>query len=84
MFDGEDTKALVDAVREAFSDVIGDRQEQLIVQVKHEEWGGDFVDLGLGGVPDRSVVKAVLVPCDQPRPGISHIMEVSGKFHAFC
>lgn len=81
--DGEDMKPLLDAIRDVFSDVLGDNSNELILQVKHEEWSGKFVDL-TGRVPDRSGLKAVLVAPshDQPgpsesTPGPSHVMEVS-------
>ena len=81
--DGEDRKPLLDAIREVFSDVMGDGSNELILQIKREEWSGEFVDLS-GRVPDRSVLKAVpVVPShDQPgpmdsKPGPSRVMEVS-------
>ena len=59
--DGEGFGTLLDAIRETFSDVLGDRRdEQLLLQVKNEEWSGQFVDVA-GEVPNKSVVRAVLL-----------------------
>ena len=56
-----DTEALAAAIRVAFKDVLQPGQE-FFLQLKNEEWGGVFVDLLGGPIPDRSVVRAVLKP----------------------
>ena len=79
--DGEDVrKALLGAIRQVFSDVIDNDSNELLLEVKHEEWSGEFVDL-TGTVIDRSVVKAVLVAPSSDEidsiPGPSRVIEVS-------
>ena len=43
------------AVLESFRDVLSTTQD-LLVQVKSEEWGGEFIDV-LDYIPDKSIVK---------------------------
>lgn len=38
--DGENVKTLLEAIREVFYDVLGDGTNELILQVKHEDWSG--------------------------------------------
>ena len=46
------------AVLESFRDVLSttDAYQDLLVQVKSEEWGGEFIDV-LDYIPDKSIVK---------------------------
>ena len=54
------------AVREVHSDVLKG-EEELIFQVKREEWDGEFTDL-CGPVPDRAVLLAVVAgPSEEVR-----------------
>lgn len=68
--DGEGLNTLLDAIRETFSDVFGD--EQLLLQVKNEEWSGEFVDV-TGDVPDKSVLKVILLSDCLTKSGTLHI-----------
>ena len=75
-------EALIRAVREVFNDVLSDdddSDEQLLLQIKNEEWNGEFVDL-VSEVPDRSVLKVVVVKCaSDNKPSPSHaVMQVCG------
>ena len=54
--DGEDDKkTLLPAVRQAFSDVLSG-EEQLLLQIKREDWNGEFTDLMEGSITDHSVL----------------------------
>ena len=57
-----DIVPLLDAVGQVFADVLPSENptEKLIVQVKNEEWDGEFTD-AVGEIPDKSVVKVVRV-----------------------
>ena len=56
---GNELEALSVAVCEVYSDVLkGD--ENLIFQVKREEWSGEFTDLVCDPVPDRAVLMVVI------------------------
>ena len=53
-------------VASVFEDVFGGNEElpSLLVQVKSEEWGGEFVDLKSDAtIPDRSVLRVVVGKC---------------------
>ena len=68
-------ESLLRAVRATYSDVLqGD--EELVLQIKREEWAGQFTDL-VGEVPDQSVLKAVILIKEQDKPGPSRLVEVS-------
>ena len=55
-----DAKALAQAIRASFKDVLQPGQN-IFLQLKSEEWGGAFLNmLETDSMPDRSVVKAVL------------------------
>ena len=57
-----DTEALMQAIRTTFKDNLQSGQE-FSLQLKSEEWGGEFIDLeGTQEIADRSVVRA------KPRP----------------
>ena len=57
-----DTEALMQAIRTTFKDNLQSGQE-FSLQLKNEEWGGEFIDLeGTQEIADRSVVRA------KPRP----------------
>lgn len=53
--------AFHNAVFKAYSDVLGGN-EHIIWQLKREDWAGEFIDMEADSpVPDRSVVRAVIV-----------------------
>ena len=62
-------KAFVASVASAFEDIFGGDEElpsssSLLVQVKSEEWGGEFVDLmSDASIPDRSILRVVVGKC---------------------
>ena len=58
------TADIMGAVRSSFSDVLlaahDGRPAKFILQLKNEEWGGDFLDVAdESEVPDRSVLKVI-------------------------
>ncbi len=55
---GDDAEALSVAIQATFSDVLLPGQT-FFLQLKSEEWGGAFIDLLQGEIPDKSVIKAV-------------------------
>ena len=62
----EQLEALGVAVGEVYSDVLKG-EEEIIFQVKREEWDGEFTDL-CGPVPDRAVLLAVVAgPSEEVR-----------------
>ena len=61
----EETSSLICAFKETFADALGGEKEtgtplEVLLQMKDEDWGGEFVDIQGGTVPDRAVVKALL------------------------
>ena len=59
------TTDIMGAVRSSFSDILpaahDGRPAKFILQLKNEEWGGDFLDVAdESEVPDRSVLKVIL------------------------
>ena len=55
-------QALSDAIRIDFKDILQPGQE-FFLQLKSEEWGGEFIDLqGTQEIADQSVVRAVIKP----------------------
>ena len=59
-------RSFVISVASVFEDVFGGDEELplLLVQVKSEEWGGEFVDLKSDAtIPDRSVLRVVVGKC---------------------
>ena len=66
-------ESLLSAVNEVFADVegIGDDAEHL-VQVKNEQWGGEFVDLkDEEKIPDRAVVRVVVGTKEAGKRGVT-------------
>ena len=58
----EEREALLQAIVEAFVDV--KIRDDLVLQLKSEEWGGEFVDLKANQeIPDRAVLKVVSEVC---------------------
>ena len=56
-------KDLVSEVKTKFSDLITDPSAELFLQLKHEAWGGEFVDIDENQeVADKSVIKVVVEP----------------------
>ncbi len=57
---------LVPSIRTAFADVSAEASQasaKLVVQLKDEQWGGEFVDLREGQeVPDHTVLRVAIVP----------------------
>ena len=57
--DENEKESLLAAAREVFTDVDGIVDES-VVQVKNEQWGGEFVDLKEDEkIPDRAVLRVV-------------------------
>ena len=57
---GEDElQALIAAVKMVYNDVLPVGMKP-VVQLKHEEWGGEFLDVKEGSIiPDKSVIQIV-------------------------
>ena len=55
-----DVSSLLDAIAKVFADVLPAENptHQLILQIKNEDWDGEFLDAE-GQIPDKSVVRAV-------------------------
>ena len=54
-------KELISRIKEDFHDLVN-AEDELLLQRKDEEWGGEFVDIAEGEeVPDRSVIKVTVV-----------------------
>lgn len=67
-------KQLLLTVKEVFSDVLG-VDEELLLQLKREDWSVKFTDIvGSDCIPDRSVLKAVVVSKEEEKP--RQVMEV--------
>ena len=89
--DIDETSALMLAIREVFQDIIAEDTE-IVLQMKDEEWAGEFVDIQSGNatIPDKSVVRVVMQRppvCDtsKVRFSIENIMVWVLKFmHVFC
>lgn len=63
MFSGN-AKDLLEGVVEVFSDILSAQKisaSQLVLQLKNEDWGGDFLDIDkvTAEIPDKSVIKVV-------------------------
>lgn len=60
----KETSSLICAFKETFADVLGEESENtspdVLLQVKDEDWGGEYVDILGDTVQDRAVVKALL------------------------
>jgi hypothetical protein len=55
-----DSEALTESVKSTFQDVLPG--QSFFLQIKSEDWGGVFLDLlPEDRIPDKSVIKAVLV-----------------------
>ena len=61
-----ETSSLICAFKETFADALGEEREstsldhEVLLQMKNEDWGGEYVDIQGDTVPDRIVVKALL------------------------
>ena len=56
---GGEVAALVAAAKETFGGILN-AETELVVQLKNEDWAGEFVDVeGSVTIPDHSVVKLV-------------------------
>ena len=64
----KETSSLISAFKKTFSDVLGEQKEasalEVLLRVKDEDWGGEFVDIEGDTVSDRAVVKALLASKD--------------------
>ena len=75
----ESKRELVAAIRCSFSDVPRVANADLIIQIKDEEWGGEFVDLKEDQViPNRSVLNVI------PQVGFMMVFEMSLSFSYPC
>ncbi len=55
-----DFNSALEVLRTTFEDVIAPTC-QVFLQLKHEDWSGEFVDIGeMDTIPDRSVIRAVV------------------------
>ena len=53
------------ATKETFRDLLGNKDPDIFFQLRDEDWGGLFVDVvDASKIPDRSVLKAVVVKSD--------------------
>jgi hypothetical protein len=65
-FTEERVPAIITGIRRIFSDVMPPVPD-LIVQMKREEWGGEFVDAREDKiVPDRSILKVCAISLSAP------------------
>ena len=77
-------EAFNSAVFDAYSDVLVGN-EKIVFQLKREDWAGEFIDMVAGSpVPDRSVLRAVVVEKGGPSEEVSYILyelRVAGEFN---
>ena len=59
--DGDDVARATVATCTVFRDVLSPADE-IVLQLKDEEWGGIFIDKLQGDIPSQSVLKAVVIP----------------------
>ena len=61
--DAPDGNSLLKEAVKAFHDVLDDEKAaRLLLQLKNEDWDGDYVDVvGVMSIPDKSVLKAIVV-----------------------
>ena len=60
----DDKEALFSNIHAAFSDIgqVGTPNTKLLVQIKDQQWGGEFVDLQEDqNIPDRSVLNVIVI-----------------------
>ena len=57
----DERKSLVAAIGDTFKDVVNDGfSDDVVVQMKSEDWGGEFVDVPKDAViPDRAVLQII-------------------------
>lgn len=57
----EEKKSLLIALREAYNDVSQLHEDaEIVLQVKSEAWGGEFIDIKEEMIMDKSVIKVFL------------------------
>ncbi len=56
--DGDDLQALLAAIKAVYHDVIK-MDAELVVQLKNENWAGEFLDIKGSTIPDKAVIKVV-------------------------
>ena len=56
--EGDKMKALTDAIKRVYADKL-QIDGELVIQLKDENWGGEFVDASTTTIPDRGVVKVI-------------------------
>ena len=74
--DEPDGKNLLKETVKVFSDVLVEENDKdsLVLQLKNEEWDGDFIDVvSMMSIPDKSVLKAIIA---QP---ITHLKQRVSK-----
>ena len=62
-------------VRRAFNERIG-TEDRLTLQMKHEEWGGIFVDYFSESIVDKSQMKLIV---EKPEVSLSAVLHVFGQ-----
>ena len=57
----KERKALLAAAKQVYADVTSlEVESDIVVQVKNEQWEGEFVDLGDEEIPDRGVLRVAV------------------------
>jgi len=79
-----DSEALTLAIKAAFSDVLLPGQT-FFLQIKSEEWGGVFVDiLQQAEIPDKSMIKAVVMNVQKPEIHLTTGCDTLGNHQPFA
>lgn len=61
--EGNDTAAVIQAIKATFPEITKDAECRL--QVKSEEWGGEYLDLPEHApIPDRSTLKVIILEAE--------------------
>ena len=74
----DETSALLSAIRDEFRDIITEDTE-IVLQLKDEEWAGEFVDIIRSDnaiIPNKSVVRVVMQKppvCDTSKVGCTYV-----------
>ena len=66
-FSGSKRGDLLPAVETAFADLLGN-SENWVLQLKDDNWGGVFIDLQDQDIPERSVLRIVLLEASSEVP----------------
>ena len=71
------------ATKETFRDLLGNKDPDIFFQLRDEYWGGLFVDVvDASKIPDRSVLKAVVVKSDLV--SFKYAQSCAFFFYSFC